>query len=975
MKKAFLSLWVVLFCIPFACGEEAKGTLKTLSAFCELTNAEASKGLPVSFEATVIYYRPSIGILFVQDGDQGIYVSPQAGMQLDLGDRILVRGKSQESFRPIVVDSTLTLLHHGALPQAVPATFEELIRGQHDAVRVKVRARLRAVDLGISASKGQETRLQLLTESGPIEANLNGYDPERFRDLLDAEVEIAGVSAGLFDDQMHITGVDIYSAIEDVQVLQRAKSSPWSMPPMGMDKVMSVYKSNDMTPRVRVRGVITYYQPGSAVVIQDGKNGIWLDTHTRDPLRVGDLADGTGFPDARDRRLTLTSAEVRDSHVSAPIVPQAAAWHQLSYWGDNGPNGLHNDLVSIEGRVITAAREDTQDEFVLLSDGRLFTAVYRHPPSSGAPPPMLKIPLGSKIRVTGICVVVDTSSINFNDETSFDILLRSFDDITVVANPPLLNVRNLILVVSFLILAVLAVGTWGWLLRKKVRQQTADLNHSLEKILEKSNQVTTLLNNSGEGFLSFGADLIVDPQYSRACETLLGGVPAGREAGELLFGNDARKADLLRQTVPDALEAKEPMQRELMLSLLPTEVSRDELQLRVQYAVLENGHVMVILKDTTEERRLAKVVESERKGLEMIVAAVTQSRDFFDTVAGFRCLVEEELPALFDSAAPLATLLKEVYRKVHTFKGLLNEFSFEATPRALHELEGRLGSLRILGAGISVAVIADAVRAYSFLDLLEADLAVIKKALGEEFLTRGDSVVVSLEQARLLEDLVKRLRRGEEIDATMAEMRCLFDQIEHLSQIRLQDALAGFDRVLQQAAARFGKEVAPLSIHGDDPWIDRERYRAFLQSLVHVFRNAVVHGIEDPEARFEAGKEELGRIACSVVTEGGHLRIIVEDDGAGVDIASLRRKTRELGIFTPAMSENAPDEQILSAIFLDNISTVEKTNEFAGRGVGLAAVRKEVNALGGEVQVVSRSALGTRFIFRVPLAQPEGVCA
>ena len=108
----------------------------------------------------------------------------------------------------------------------------------------------------------------------------------------------------------------------------------------------------------------------------------------------------------------------------------------------HGPRTLF-DLVSMEGVVVTEVRQATQDEYVLESDGHLLSAIIRHPASSSQIPlaPMLEIPVGTHIRVSGICILTDANP--FNGEVPFNILMRNVDDIAVVARPPWLNVRHL----------------------------------------------------------------------------------------------------------------------------------------------------------------------------------------------------------------------------------------------------------------------------------------------------------------------------------------------------------------------------------------------------------------------------------------------------------------------------------------------------------------------------------------------------
>ncbi len=294
-------------------------------------------------------------------------------------------------------------------------------------------------------------------------------------------VEITGVAAGKFDDKMQQTGVILYvTSLANIKVLKRAGASPWSLPVTPMDRILLEYRLQDLTPRVHVQGTITYYQPGTAIVLQNGNRSLWIETHDREPLQIGDLADATGFPNAHNRLLMLTDAAIKDTHIFQPITPHIATWRQLGFWSSNRPDGHQNDLVSIEGKVVTEVREAAQDEYVFTVDGRMFTAIYRHPRPAGVLPQMTKIPLGSTVRVTGICTVMDANSVNPGEEVPFNILLRSFDDLTVIAKPSWLNIDNMIRIAIALGLIVIAVAVWGATLNNKVRRQTATLAKRIE---------------------------------------------------------------------------------------------------------------------------------------------------------------------------------------------------------------------------------------------------------------------------------------------------------------------------------------------------------------------------------------------------------------------------------------------------------------------------------------------------------------
>jgi len=359
------------------------------------------------------------------------------------------------------------------MPTPVPATFDELFGTKLDCRYVRVRGVVRTADL-LTDPKSASSRLRLLMDGGFISVELDNNDESALKNLLDAEVEVTGAAMRISDGkgQQVEVGVRIVS-LANIKVLKRADTSAWTLPVTSMSNIMVGAHVQDLSHRLRIHGTVTYYQPGTALVLQSGPDSLWVSTETSDPLQIGDVVDATGFADGHDRRLALVHAEIQDTGLQSPIPPQLATWRQLAFWGKSPHRGHQYDLVSIEGRVVNEVREAAQDEYVLVSDGRVFSVIYHHPPPPSPVPPMLKVPLGATIRVTGICIIVDTRA--FNEETPFNILLRSFDDITVVASPSLLSVRNLALLVGLLLPAVIAVGARGWAVEYKMRRQTASL--------------------------------------------------------------------------------------------------------------------------------------------------------------------------------------------------------------------------------------------------------------------------------------------------------------------------------------------------------------------------------------------------------------------------------------------------------------------------------------------------------------------
>jgi diguanylate cyclase (GGDEF)-like protein len=448
--------------------------LTTLRAIHALSNAQASRALPVAFEATVTYRRAGETTLFVQDGDSAIYVAAPAEFQMLPGDRVLIKGRAKESFRPIVIADSVTVLRHGDLPKPLPVNFDQLESVQRDCMLVSVRGQVLSADVVHSASR-PTTRMQLVVDGGIVDAWVNAIDEKLTPLLLDAQVEAVGVVGATFDGKMQRVGVNLsIPSPANIRILKLAETDPWTLPLTGMDEIFASYRVRDFSHRVRVHGTITYFQPGRAMVLQNGAKSLWVETKREEILHIGQQADVTGTPDVRTGFLTLQDGEIQEGGVDAPLSPRPVKASDLA------GSGRIFDLVSVEGVVGMEARENGQDQYVLFADGQVFSAIYRHPFLDGGhiDSLMKQVPVGSRVRVTGICTVEDSDP--YDPNIAFNILLRSPDDLVVVANPSLLSVRNLLLVAGLLLLVVIASVAWGATMRSKVRRATASLSASIE---------------------------------------------------------------------------------------------------------------------------------------------------------------------------------------------------------------------------------------------------------------------------------------------------------------------------------------------------------------------------------------------------------------------------------------------------------------------------------------------------------------
>ncbi len=181
------------------------------------------------------------------------------------------------------------------------------------------------------------------------------------------------------------------------------------------------------------------------------------------------------------------------------------------------------------------------------------------------------------------------------------------------------------------------------------------------------------------------------------------------------------------------------------------------------------------------------------------------------------------------------------------------------------------------------------------------------------------------------------------------------------------DGLKGFPRLVRDLAKELGKKVSFIT-EGDSTPVDRDILDLLEAPLNHILRNAVDHGIELPQERALAGKNEQGVIKLKASHKLGMLSIIVQDDGRGIDFARLREKIVSKNLATVDMAEALSDGELIDFLFLPGFSTARELSEISGRGVGLDVVQNMINEVGGTVKAISEQGKSMFFEMQLPLS-------
>jgi two-component system chemotaxis sensor kinase CheA len=180
-----------------------------------------------------------------------------------------------------------------------------------------------------------------------------------------------------------------------------------------------------------------------------------------------------------------------------------------------------------------------------------------------------------------------------------------------------------------------------------------------------------------------------------------------------------------------------------------------------------------------------------------------------------------------------------------------------------------------------------------------------------------------------------------------------------------------FPRLVRDIAGKMGKQIE-LQTYGRATELDKSLIERIIDPLTHLVRNSLDHGIETPEKRTANGKDPVGQLVLSAQHSGGNIVIEVSDDGGGLNRDRILQKAAQQGI---AVSDNAADDEVWQLIFAPGFSTAEKITDISGRGVGMDVVRRNIQDMGGHVQLSSVPGEGTttRIVLPLTLAILDGM--
>jgi signal transduction histidine kinase len=487
-------------------------TLTTARELRNLPDTEAARHYPVHLHAVITLVEPERTI-FLRDDSGASFIRWGKNLpDLHAGEHIEVEGITYPGlYLTGIVGNKVTILSEGEPPEPRHVSYEQLASGQFHYDWVEVRGIVRSITPGEKYSV-----LKVALGNGSLDVYPVNDEPPADEHLVDAVVRVSGIAAGYINDRRQLVAPHLrVRSLSDVTVLEPAPAEPFAIDTTPASELLRFAPNGRAGHRVKVRGVVTQQEPGSAIYLRDGVQGVRVRTTTSEVFAPADVVEALGFPTMGTLSAELDDAVLRRTGETAPVDANDAVVKDLA------AGKLDADLVEVEADVRDVVHQADRLRLTVQAADTVFQAVI--PSATGD----TEIPAaGARVRLRGICRVIEATQPTRSFSTrarTFELLLSNAPGaITILRRPPWWTTERLAIAAGTLLgLAVLALA-WAALLRRQVRRQTALIRTQVEAvtIAEERQRIAREFHDSLEQEL-VGVSLRLDAATARVSESKL----------------------------------------------------------------------------------------------------------------------------------------------------------------------------------------------------------------------------------------------------------------------------------------------------------------------------------------------------------------------------------------------------------------------------------------------------------------------
>lgn len=500
------------------------------------------------------------------------------------------------------------------------------------------------------------------------------------------------------------------------------------------------------------------------------------------------------------------------------------------------------------------------------------------------------------------------------------------------------------------------------------KEKLEDYSQNLEKMVEERTRelkeandfIEAMINSLDQGLFVIDKELKCLDIYTKACDHLFETQVGGRKFTEILGSDSTDEASiqkwgeiLFSEKIPfdsaKGLGPKNKINGDLTLPESYKHIDLEYCPMRSENEEINN--VVVVATDKTKEVLALKQFEEKSAYVDMILKLVRFKGPFFK---------------FFDGCSEMFTELENLFSQ--------NEIPLDKVMFLYHSMNGGFGTYSLLDLQTTARNceqrIVDFRKHNVSLEEMRPDLLSDFEAFKKLFLEKRAELEGIFGDKRDVKEIelhtifkFREFLQGKSVDDEL-----LGRYLEDFERTEIREFFTGYSDLVASLSRKLNKPMKPLRIENGDVKVHVKFYDEFFNSLVHLFRNCMDHGIEKSALRKEREKEPEGLICVTteVIQRNGDelLEVSISDDGGGINPDVIRKKWLEM--YPTENLDHLSDSEVIYKIFDPNFSTAEQVTDVSGRGVGMSSIKDVVDELRGEIKLESHVSRGTKFTFILP---------
>ena len=448
--------------------------LHTAAAVRALTVAQAQEPMRVHLRGVVTFFDETLFSRFIQDDTAGIYLQASRNTpSLVPGQMVEIEGASSPGeFAPIIVPERVRVVGAAALPAPKLVTYEQLASGKEDSQFVEITGVVRSVQLHEAS---QHYLIEIATGGGRLSVYARQLPVKSAEELLDSTVRVRGVCSTQFNHQRQLFAIRLMvPQPDDLAIKIPAPAEPYAITSRPIGSLLQFDPQESYGHRVKVTGTVIYYEPGRLLYLQEGEQGVEVQTKAHAPLQLGDRVEALGFVSQGEYTPVLQDASFRKISSGPPLPPSRVTLNEAL-------KGKHDcRLISVTAKLLDRALHGSE-RYLILQDGDFIFHAYLKP--ADGRDAFAGLENGSRVAVTGVCKI-DPGEWQAGEEwraKSFRVELRSAADIVVLESPPWWTLKKLLWIAGGLGFITLAAFGWVMVLRRQVAERSRQLELQIQE--------------------------------------------------------------------------------------------------------------------------------------------------------------------------------------------------------------------------------------------------------------------------------------------------------------------------------------------------------------------------------------------------------------------------------------------------------------------------------------------------------------